>query len=219
MIQCPQCGREIPPGDFNVSTDLAYCRNCDKSHRFSLLSGVENSNQDNPGGAGGSTSGPVGTSWRLRFARGESGRVISYRVLSPVLLFLAPFAVFWIVMVLKFPFGEMPGPGEVFRVVFLLASLLLIGIVIFLALGTIELRERNGEWEVFSGVGPFGRTRRFSASDVVSVETRVTHVNNRHPCYAIVIRLKNGSRCKFGSAMSEKDRDALCDYLRREWGC
>ena len=38
---CPQCNQPIDPEDYNVSTDIAYCRFCDQKHSFSTLSSME----------------------------------------------------------------------------------------------------------------------------------------------------------------------------------
>lgn len=41
MIYCPDCREEIPVEDFNVSTDIAFCRRCGKNHRYSELADFE----------------------------------------------------------------------------------------------------------------------------------------------------------------------------------
>ena len=42
MIHCPECGREIPERDFNVSTDLAFCSVCGTNYSYSELVQAEN---------------------------------------------------------------------------------------------------------------------------------------------------------------------------------
>lgn len=60
MIYCPDCREEIPAEDFNVSTDVAFCRRCGKNHRYSELAGFEIRAGFRPDPAAARHAGPAG---------------------------------------------------------------------------------------------------------------------------------------------------------------
>ncbi len=212
MVQCPQCGREIVSADFNVSTDLAYCRNCDKSLKYSDLI-------DAGDGAG---FNPSSLPRHLRIFDDGSGEVLRYRRISPLLFFFIPFTAMWSGMSMFGLFKTLMQKGfsmdSLFFLPFFLGTLALLCAILYMLFGKVELRERGGEWTIFTGVGPLGYRRRFFSGEVVSVRCEWSKVQQNHQqCREIVIRLKDGSSRKFGVMMRDECRDYICNYLKRKF--
>jgi hypothetical protein len=155
---CPFCKAAIPIADVNVSTDVALCRACGKTSSFSAVAGVGelaavDLAQPPRHVKVGLT--PDGRSW------------IIYRRVSPVLLFLVPFTLFWSGLSMVGIYGtqihrrHFELAQSLFGLPFLLGTCGLLSAIAFMALGRWEITVGNGEGTVFVGVGAIGRRRKF----------------------------------------------------------
>ena len=213
MFRCSQCGGEIPPADFNISTDLAYCRKCDRTMRCSELAESEYEKQFNL----------AEPPRNIRVCDDGRAEVLRYRKISAGLFFFVPFTLFWGGMTM-FGISSCLFKKDLFELLFFvpffLVTLMLLGGVLFMLFGRTELREQAGEWCVFTGVGPIGRRCRFAASEVAAVSCDWSRCStNGQPHEEIVIKLKDGSTRKFGALMKEDSREYIFHYLKRKFGC
>jgi hypothetical protein len=198
---CPGCRSEIPLSDINVSADVALCRHCGKSTRFSLLSGVSEIGQaqlDRPPKGVRVTQSVVG------------GSEILYRRVSPVVFFFIPFTIFWSGLSLSGIYGSQIRSGHfdpskaLFGLPFLIGTVVLLGVILFMLLGRWRVRLDGGRGEVFVGVGPIGWTRNFLYGPDTAVSLEMTSIQkNNVPQRAIALR--NGeSVLKFGALIPEE---------------
>ncbi len=142
MIVCPDCGNEIPAADFNVATDLAYCRKCDVNHAYSELvesPAVPEFNRMEP---------PRGV-----VVRDDGfGLVIAHHRISLVVLFLIPFTAVWSGLSMTAMVGGFLKSGFqpqlLFFLPFFLGTLGLLTLIFWLLFGRTVLRETSGELEL-----------------------------------------------------------------------
>jgi DNA-directed RNA polymerase subunit RPC12/RpoP len=148
--KCPFCRAEIAPEDVNVATDVALCRSCGRTISFSIISGSAGISRD----------------ILLRPPRGirvdhdaKGGTVITYRKLSSSLLFLIPFTAFWSGMSMWGIYGRQISKGHfdlnesLSGLPFLIGTIVLLGIIIFLLFGKWTITLWNGKGSVVAGVG------------------------------------------------------------------
>jgi hypothetical protein len=199
--QCPQCHGEISLADVNVAADVALCRKCGKATPFSLVSGVAElspAQLDEPA--------PKGITVRQAMVGGTE---IVYRRMSFIVFFLIPFMLFWSGFSLSGIYGKQIQSGKfdldhsLFGLPFLIGTLLLLWVIVFLLFGKWRVRLDRGRGEVFVGVGPVGWTRNFAygPESVVSLELMATSKNNV-PQKAISVKTGN-AQIKFGTMIPE----------------
>jgi hypothetical protein len=241
---CSRCGKTIPSEDINVANDVAYCRTCNLSHQLSALTqGTELDTSID-------LNRPPAGAW---YRNGGSGPVIgaSHRSIGGAVGALA-ISVFWngIVSVFVlvaiagtlrhlglsqpswFPAPNMNGsPMSVGMTIFLwifLTPFILIGLVMIGAFlsalgGRTEVRMRNAEGSVFTGIGSLGYRRRFDASSVKDVriddkQWRDSDGGSRRKTY-VVIETREGKLVKFGSMLTEERRKFMAGATRKVlWG-
>ena len=238
---CTKCGRVIPSDDINVANDVAYCRECNLSHKLSdLTHGAEADESrvdpNNP---------PRGT-W---FHREGGGAVIgaSHRSVAGAFGTLAV-ALFWngivsifvliaIASTLRqmdipvphwFPAPDMNGsPMGLGMTIFLwifLTPFIVIGagmIAAFLAClgGRTEIRVSEREGVIFTGIGPLGWRRRFDPSQVKQVridskQWRDSDGDSRRKT-AVVLEMQSGKQMKLASGLNQERQRFLAGALRQ----
>lgn len=207
---CPKCTAAIPAAQMNVATDVAVCLACDELFALSSIVATQDiasefDINDPPKGAWFYDD---FREWRI----GASTR-------SPAAFFLIPFMCVWSGFSLGGIYGTQIATGEfdlgtsLFGIPFVLGTLLFGGIAVMTVCGRIELIVADSDGRLFTGVGPFGWTRRFDWSEVTRIEEDV-------PGYGYsgsngqVISLVGKSRMKFGSMISEARRYYLLQGLR-----
>jgi len=235
---CPRCQQIIPSEDVNVANDLAFCRNCNISHRLSALAfGTaidETVDVNNP---------PAGA-W---FLQDGSRTVIgaTHRSLGQAfgLLFFCLFwngiVFFFVSLVLEatlrhlgvmppkwFPAAKgtnMPLALTIFMWLFLTPfvaiGLLLLGTFLSCLAGQTELRIEAGEALLFTGVGRFGFRKRFSIGDVkdIRLEDKRWCDNQGHPRRRALIIIETGAKpINLGSMFSDERRRFVAAALKRE---
>jgi hypothetical protein len=226
---CPDCRRPIPLDDVNVGRDIALCRQCGKPHAYSDLLEAARlhaaADKRNPpdgtwqrADGSGTVIGATHRSWgsalgALGFAAFWNG-IVSIFVSIAVTETLQRWGVDppeW------FPAPKMDGDGPPFgSLIFLwlfLTPFILVGSGMLWAVvnyvgGKTEVRIRNGEGTVFTGLGPLGWRRRFDAQSVKAVRVEVDGGQQPSGKGSIVVETHNGRRIKFGTWMRE-DRKAF----------
>ena len=172
-LACPKCQTAIPLEDVNVASDVALCRACGNTTRFSLISSVAEVSSDNL----------VNPPKWICLENGFDGETtITYRRVSPALLFFIPFTAFWSgfsmcgiygsqILHGKFDLGE-----SLFGIPFLIGTIGLLAAITYLAFGRWVVKFNRGEGTVFCGVGTIGWTRHFSYNQNTFVSLTMTNV-------------------------------------------
>lgn len=207
---CPECNALIPASQLNVATDVAACPKCgDVFALSSIVTTPEISPEfdinDPPKGA-----------WFYDDFRGWR---IGASTRSPVAFFLVPFMCVWSGFSLGGIYGTQIAKGEfnlgmsLFGIPFVIGTLLFGGLALMTVCGRIDVIVADTAGRLFTGVGPFGWTRRFEWSEVTRIEEDVLGYqhsgSNGH-----VISLVGKTRLRFGSMMSDARRYFLLQGLR-----
>ncbi len=210
--RCPHCGAAIDLADTNVATDIALCRACGKTAPFSsIVAQPELAAVD-------FAAPPKGVRIEKSLIDGIE---ITYRKLSPVLLFLIPFVVLWSGGSMFGIYGQQIVRGKfdlqmsLFGLPFLLGTVVLLSIIAFLIFGHRRISLGRGECEVFMGVGPLGwrRTIPLTTESVVRLEissVRVNHVQQRD-----VVVTTGDRKIKFGATVPEDVRVFIAAVLQK----
>jgi membrane protein implicated in regulation of membrane protease activity len=237
---CTQCRSTIPGEDVNVANDVAFCRKCNLSYRLSALtSGAElDPNID--------VRTPPAGAW-VRSGGWDTVIGATHRSLGAAIAMLC-FGLFWngIVSVFVllatsatlhhldiripdwFPAPKMNG-GDMgvsmtlflwlFLTPFIAIGLFFVGSFLSCLFGRTEVRLRDTQGMVFTGIGALGYKRRFIATDVkeVTIDDRQWRDSDgdRRRNTAIVIETREGRRIRFGSMLSEDRRRFVASALRR----
>jgi len=242
-VICPDCQKEIPSEDINVSTDLAMCRSCNTTYAFSELHTRRNLLRGLEGVAP-----PAG------FRQRATTRGVAYSVTHRSLVLAAgvlAFGLFWngIVSVFVllniantlsllditppdwFPAAvaddQPAGWGFTLFLWIFLTPFMLVGAGMiggfFMALGGYtEVRINASEGRIFTGVGPLGRTRKFNPAAVRVVAVRSKHWRDsdgdRRSNEEIVFEMRDGEELKFGGSLKEDRRNYLAAMLQKTLG-
>jgi len=197
---CPACRSAISLEDVNIATDLALCRNCGTTTPFSVVADTSElslvTQDDVPKGV---TVTPALT----------GGTEITYRRISKIVFFLIPFMMIWSGFSLSGIYGRQIIRGQfdvsqsLFGLPFLLGTIMLLAVVLFLLFGRWRVRMNAGQGEVFAGVGPAGWTRSFRYDPQSRVSLELTNIQrNRVPQKAITVRTGN-EEIRFGTGIQE----------------
>lgn len=237
---CPKCRAVIPADDINVSANVAYCRLCHLAHSLSALAGRGGGinpelDLDRPPVGAWKRSSPLGT------IIGASHRSIG----SAIGIFL--FAAFWNGIVSVFialalsstisPLGItlpdwLPTPRMnnstmtvgmtiflwLFLTPFIAIGLAMIAAFISCLFGKTEIRLRDWEGEIFSGVGSLGFRRKFKTDAVRDVRIDDDHWHDskgrQRNKTQVVVELIEEKPIKFASSLPEDRRQFLAANLR-----
>ena len=237
---CPRCKCVIPSDDVSVANDVAFCRSCNLSHRFSALAlgTVVDENID--------VSRPPGGTW---FQRDGRGAIIgaTHRSLGQAfgLLF---FCLFWNGIVSVFVMlaaastlrhlgvslphwlPSMASKGNLLPVgmtIFLwlfLTPFIAIGLgmaVAFLSCiaGRTEIRIQGNEAVLFNGIGPIGFRKRLSISEVKDVRIedkrwRDSDGDSRRKAHIVIDT--NRKPINFGSMLTDERRRFVAGAVKKE---
>jgi hypothetical protein len=151
----------------------------------------------------------------------SNGLVIVYRSLSPALFFLIPFTAFWSgfsmwgIYGTQFRKGEFNLGQSLFGLPFLIGTVILVSIIVFLLLGSWRITLGKNTGIVFVGVGSLGWTRHFTYARDTVVSMRLTNVRiNDVTQKGILIR--NGSKdFVFGTLLKDKAKQFIAAVIMK----
>jgi hypothetical protein len=236
MPICTKCRRAIPSGDINVAQDVAYCRDCNLSHRLSQLT------HDFEIDASLDLQHPPRGAWYVNngggIAIGATNRSLGMAIGA---LF---FALFWngivsvfVVLAIAgtlrnlhlptpvwFPAPKLNGddmsPGMttflwLFLTPFIAVGLLVTGGCLTGLFGRTEVRLENMRATVFTGVGSLGWKRTFDASQVKDVRLYERRNDEGRNSVSILVETRAGKQVKLGSMLTNERRQFVLGALRR----
>jgi hypothetical protein len=209
---CRHCGAGIALADVNVATDIALCRACGKTMPFSEIAPI-------PGAADIDLARPP------KGVRIEDspirGRSIIYRKISPVVIFLIPFTAAWSGFSMAGIYGTQIAKGEfdlvssLFGLPFLIGTIMLVSVILFLLFGRWRFGFNRGMLEVATEIGPFGWTRRMVCDKSARVSIRPAKwQKNNVPQNLIQVECQ-GNTLKFGSPIPDESKNFIAEALRR----
>ncbi len=208
-IKCPNCETNIPPEDFNVSKDIAFCRTCDETFEYSSLvadSEFDNFDLSNP---------PNNIRWHTE----ESNPTLIYQKVSKVAYFLMLFLLMELGVTLFFIFSGFAeknfGSSLIILIPFLLTSMILSIAICFLLLGKRKIISEDDTIKLFLGIGSLGRTQQFQIADVKRVALEYGNVKvNERPVKDILIELNSNQQdVRFGALMDEQCKEYFAAYI------
>jgi hypothetical protein len=236
---CPKCRSVIAADDINVASDVAFCRACNLATKLSELAqgtGID-PNVDltqPPKGAWLRTSGfgmVIGATHRsvggafgtLLFALFWNGIVSVFvaLALASTLALMGVERPLW--MPKPIVNGGAMGVGMtiflwLFLTPFIAAGLAMIGAFLSCLGGKTEVRIRDWQGEIFTGIGKLGFRKKFSKQAVkdVRIEDRQWRDSDgdRRRSTHILVEMMEGKPIKFGSGLTDERRHFLAAALR-----
>lgn len=211
MLKCPKCSSLIPDSDFNVSTDIAYCRRCRINHSYKALledSELESVDLEEPP--------------KHVYVRNDwNGYRIRYRKVSPALLFFIPFTAVWSGGSMFAMYSSMMKSGLSFETLFFtpffIGTCVLVCAIIFMLLGYTQATIRDNNVELFTGVAGIGRKRVINTEDIKSVAvSEAKYRSNDRTATEVQIKLGNGRTVKFGAFISDEAKSFFAGYLKKQ---
>lgn len=239
-LPCPDCRRPIPLEDVHVSKDIALCRGCGRNWSYAALVAGERLDQGvdllhPPPGAwqrGDAVEAVIGATHRswgpAAFSLGIAAfwnGIVSVFVLVAAGETLKRLGVAWPGFL---PMPKMEdGDGVnswglaglwLFLTPFMAVGAGLVGNLALTVAGRTEVRIAGGTVEVFTGVGPVGRRRRFEACDAKDVrldETSSGRGEDASVRRCIGVDLEGGRVVRFGHGLREDRRMFVAAALRQ----
>lgn len=211
--KCLHCNTVISLDDVNVASDLALCRHCGRTMKFSEIApmvGAAEVDELHP---------PKGVRLEESVIHGQT---IIYKKISPVVYFLIPFTAVWSGVSMFGIYGTQIAKGRfdlyssLFGLPFLLGTIVLVSIILFNLFGRWQISFSGGTLVVALRLGPLAWTRRHPYDQ--STRVRIHHspdvtVNNR-PQQLIFVETQ-GRTLKFGSTIPEAARVFIAELIRR----
>lgn len=229
--RCPRCGSEVTPNDINVAKDIMLCPSCGETSSFAeVVAKSREATNENEGLRILSAPPPK----HLKVVSDPtdiSGRItLVYRKISPMALFLVPFTCAWAGGSLSMIYGTQIAKGQfnlqqsLLGLPFLIGSIVLISISLFMLFGKRTLSLQRGNGKYFFGVGPIGFSRRFIYDHQTKIEYGETnytvgghHGQGGHPLGELHLNRANSSdTIHICAGMSEDALDYVAAVLRRE---
>jgi hypothetical protein len=211
---CPSCKSAIPVEDINVSTDLALCRACGKTYRFSEI-------VRDPLRAGADLANPPGGAW---YEKRPNGFSVGATTRSWMALFLVPFTCAWSGGSLFGIYGRQIATGHfdfassLFGLPFLAGSVFLLAGCLMTTAGKTVITRDSDRLTIFNGVGWLGLTRSYLWSDFryVREDSVLGSFNVSSNFQGRTIALEGRRRITFGSAWTSQRRYFVLSALRSE---
>lgn len=212
MIQCPQCRLEIPPADFNVATDRAFCRQCNTEHRYGELAAVIRPSVDFD-----ANSPPK----HIHIFDDGFQQTIVYRRISPILFFFIPFTALWgggsmYGIYLRHLLKGEPVPADqiLFGLPFLFGTVVLLTAILYMMFGKTTIQLQGPESWVFLGVGPIGWRRNFDVDAIEQIRLVDTGTKiNEQSAPAIELQFRERGALRFGTMLTPDSKSFIAQYL------
>ncbi len=175
---CPHCGAVIPAEDVNVAQDVALCRGCGQTSRFSDLV------RDEEDAAVNLDKIPK----RMSVLKTMHGLEVSCKHKKSTAIFFIIFALFWDAIVSIFVVqcinGFLSGEGDWFMCLFLV-PFVTVGVavpmvVIYLLFGHMKLKLNPGWEELYYGVGGIGRRKNFLLPREARILIQLSDIQQNH---------------------------------------
>lgn len=153
-----------------------------------------------------------------------SGIDIVYRRINPVALFLVPFTGLWSGLSLWGIYGSQWTSGKFDPVMslaglpFVLGTIFLLGMIIFLLFGSWRVHLDRGTARFFTGVGPFGRRREIAFGANTRVELPDAYVKVRRLPQQVITVTTGERTVDFGAKMPHDVRLYFAEVLREAVG-
>lgn len=204
--RCPFCHADIAMEDINVAKDIALCRACGKTSGFSTVCGASEISLDaldTPPRCVKMDLDPI------------DGTKLIYRRLSPVLLFLVPFTALWsggsIIGIYgsQIMNGKFDLESSLFGIPFLIGTIILLGVIIYLIFGKWAITLNQGEGIVFVGVGGIGWTRRFNYNKDSLVSMQLTDVKVNEVSQKGILVRTDGKDFLFGALIKQEAKQFI----------
>lgn len=209
VLKCIKCSRQIAADDVNIETDLAKCGACGAVFRASdALDAIDSTGID-------LSSPPNG----VRLEGSPMGFKITATTRSSQALFLIPFTLVWVgfsmtgLYIIPIVSGAVFSITYIFGLPFLIASVILTANTLMAIMGKIEISAHGYDGRIFTGIGPFGHTRRFSWHDVQKVAPS-SRKRRWGKSDEDVIALEGKELITFGSALSDERRYFISMAIR-----
>ncbi len=206
---CPHCGAVIPADDVNVAQDVALCRGCGQTSRFSDLVRDEEE----------ATVNLDKIPERISVLKTMNGLEVSCKFKKGTAIFLIAFALIWDAVVSIFVVqcitGFMNGRADWFTAVFMI-PFIVIGVAVpllavYVLFGRMKLTLNPGRGELFYGLCGIGRHKSFLLSKEARILIEMSDIQqNNRQMEEIVIEQAGDKPFKFGAMLD--DREAL-NYL------
>lgn len=207
---CPACRSMIATDDINVSTDLALCRSCGKSFRFSEIVGEL-------AAAGPDLNVPPAGAWYQPL---PDGFTVGATTRTWQAAFIIPFTCVWSGFSMSGIYGSQFAKGHfdlgssLFGLPFIFGTCMLLSMCALYTAGKVVVTLRSGRLSIFTGVGPVGWTRSYSWTEFKTVREELSsgvfNTNRRGKC----VYLEGSRRVGFGSLLSDDRRYFVASALR-----
>ena len=200
----------------NVETDVAICPQCDEAFDLSELVSKESEDDSGPGAAAPLAEAPPGAWFRTD---GESWQV-GATTRNASAFFLVPFMLVWSGFSLGGIYGTQIAAGKfnpgmsLFGLPFVAGTCLFGSIAVMAICGQVTVTVKDDEGEVFTGVGPIGRRRRFRWSGVQRIVEDNCSTRNAGST-GKVLQFEGETRLSFASMVSEPRRYFMLQVLKR----
>lgn len=165
---CPKCGHDIRPKDINVEKDILLCPSCGELSRFSEVTSRIFEAEDENARMRLLSAPPPKHLKIVKNSMDMTGRIVmTFRKVSPSVLFLIPFTALWSGFSLFSLYGsqiinrQFDLSRSLFGLPFLLGSICLIAMCLFQLFGKRVLTIERGKGCYFIGIGFLGIRRRF----------------------------------------------------------
>ena len=212
-LACPTCGRAIVPDDVNVARDVAFCRACNEAFALSEML------QDEQGQA--VHVDPSRPPKGVNVEESHDSFSITATTRHPMAFFLVPFMCVWSGFSLGGIYGSQIISGEfnlfmsLFGLPFLAGTILFGSLAVMAVCGKVRVRVQGDQGEVFTGVGPLGRRKRFNWYAVKAVNEIVSNTRYPNNPGGQCIALDGAKRVKFGSLLSTERRYFVMGVLKQ----
>jgi len=209
---CRHCGAVVATDDINVATDLALCRACGRSMPYSSIAATQGLPEVDL------SAPPKG----LRIEHNlVSGLAMTWHRRNPAVFFLVPFTALWSGLSLYGIYGRQIADGEFDPTVslmglpFVIGTLVLAGVILFMLFGLHRVRLDRGALETFSGVGGLGRRRRIPFGPGSNVRLMDSQIKVNRILQHLIAVTTGDESLRFGAALPHDVRLFIAAALQK----